>query len=747
VTWTQRVRHIPRSVVYRAVRIAIVAPGTFAIGDKLLDNPTTALFASLGSISMLLFADFGGSNSQRVKSHVALVVAGLVLVTIGTVSSSNIWVATSVSVVVSFLILFFGIVSSVVAGAQSALLLSILLPITFQGPIDSIPSRLVGWLLAGVASLLAILLVPPRKSREPLPRLTRDACLEFGGRLHALASATDEQGHPKPSTTAISSLRVTFFSAPYRPAGLSRAARSIVQIAEQLILLQSTVDHERALNSDEERAAIDVAGEALEACAALLGASHPDPSALEVWRPRLQQARDVANQAVVDAIPGALNAPRRGSQNMDRDALVALLEPSFLVQDVTRITDEIVERTIDCGVARTRTWWQHLLDLSPVNSARVRLGAHLNWRSVWLHNSIRGALGFGLTVFLADLLGVQHAFWVVFGTLAILRSNASNTGQTAVRALLGTAIGLIVGLPVVLLIGDHTTISWILLPLSFAFGALASAVFFAAGQAGFTFTLLLLFSIVGPVGLDFGLVRITDVALGCAVAVVVTLLLWPRGATANMNRALASAFDLSARYVGEAVRFSLLRGHASLTGTPPVTERTDAANAARRLDDASRQFLAERGAKGVDLAQLTSLIVAVAVLRRTADAINDIWLREDSPPSIAQSRARAQILFSQAELVGWFRQAAGALMHDAPVPPPLSSEETMSSRLLDALQDDFTEGDERQAVAAVKLLWTYDQLRSARVVGADILPAISSAAEASGKKSAWFVGSSSMAPA
>ena len=37
---------------------------------------------------------------------------------------------------------------------------------------------------------------------------------------------------------------------------------------------------------------------------------------------------------------------------------------------------------------------------------------------------MRGAIALGLAVLVADLTGVQHSFWVVLGTLTVLRSNA-----------------------------------------------------------------------------------------------------------------------------------------------------------------------------------------------------------------------------------------------------------------------------------------------------------------------------------
>ena len=48
-----------------------------------------------------------------------------------------------------------------------------------------------------------------------------------------------------------------------------------------------------------------------------------------------------------------------------------------------------------------------------------------------------------VAVFVAQRLGVQHGFWVVLGTLSVLRSNALGTGWSIVQALAGTAVGIV----------------------------------------------------------------------------------------------------------------------------------------------------------------------------------------------------------------------------------------------------------------------------------------------------------------
>ena len=150
---------------------------------------------------------------------------------------------------------------------------------------------------------------------------------------------------------------------------------------------------------------------------------------------------------------------------------------------------------------------------------------------------MRGAVALGLAVLVADLSSVQHGFWVVFGTLSVLRSNALSTGQSLVRALAGTAVGFLVGGVLVYLIGTDThACSGSLLPFAILFAGLAPAtISFAAGQAAFTLTLLILFNILAPAGWKIGFVRVEDVAIGGTVSLAVGLLFWPRGAAAALR--------------------------------------------------------------------------------------------------------------------------------------------------------------------------------------------------------------------
>jgi uncharacterized membrane protein YccC len=414
------------------------------------------------------------------------------------------------------------------------------------------------------------------------------------------------------------------------------------------------------------------------------------------------------------------------------------LEPSFRAQEMSFATSAIAQNLELAVAARRRTWWQQVLGRRPagvgsqLSSVQERAGAHVERHSVWLHNSVRGAIALALAILVAEVTGVQHSFWVVFGTLAVLRSNALNTGQNALRGLLGTVVGFIIGGALVLALGTNTVAFWCLLPFAIAFAGLApAAISFAAGQAGFTITLLVLYNVIGPAGWKIGLVRIEDVAIGCAVSFIVGALFWPRGAGSALGQALAEALEDSADYLLAAVRYGLTRCDSVVPAAPaPRDEARRAAAAARRLDDAFRGFLAERGTKRVSLPDVTTLITSVAVLRMTADAVLDLWTRDSAPAAGDRAAARSEVLDAGEALADWYRRTERALAGDGTVPDPIVHDTVADGRLLDAVHRDLSGDDGQGTATAVKMIWTADHVDALRRLQTQMLAPAGAAARA-----------------
>ena len=393
------------------------------------------------------------------------------------------------------------------------------------------------------------------------------------------------------------------------------------------------------------------------------------------------------------------SCPRRESSDRGQaqaQRVVSALDPSFRAQELSFVVTQIATNSDLAAAAERRSWVERLLGRQPeglpgrVSAVQARAGSRAERHSLWLHNSVRAAVALALAVLVADLSSVQHGFWVVFATLSVLRSNALSTGQSTVRALLGTASGFVVGGIIVYLIGTNTALLWVLLPVAVLFAGLApAAVSFAAGQAGFTLTLLILFNILAPAGWRIGLVRVEDIALGCAVSLVVGLLFWPRGAGAALGRALADAYQESSRYLARAVAYGAGLGDRDRPRpAPPYDEAAGAAAAARRLDDTFRGYLSERGSKPIPMAEVTSLITGVVGVRLAADAVLDLW-DGDGAPEGDRSAARRELLSAAEYMTSWYAHFAASLNLREPVPEPLAPDRVADGRLIDAVSEDL----------------------------------------------------------
>ncbi|MEV6741726.1 FUSC family protein [Streptomyces sp. NPDC051104] len=306
---------------------------------------------------------------------------------------------------------------------------------------------------------------------------------------------------------------------------------------------------------------------------------------------------------------------------------------------------------------------------------------------------------------------------MLLGILSVLRSNALNTGQNALRAVGGTIAGSIVGAGLLQLIGHRGTVLWFLLPLAVLLAGIAPAVIsFAAGQSSFTITLVVLFNIGQNPDWHIVLLRIEDIAIGCAVSVLVGLFFWPRGAAAAVERALGEAYTDSARYLAGAVEYAVGRcGGGAPSAELALQEGREAAAAARRLDDAFRTYLAERGQKPVPLADMTTLVTGIVGLRLAADAVLGLWQRAPQPHGEAdRAQARLVLLRPAGRVSGWYRDLAAGLGRDGSVRDPLPRSPTAEAQLVASLRRDLSDEHGRATDTAVRIVWRADHLDAAR---------------------------------
>jgi uncharacterized membrane protein YccC len=751
----------------RAGRTAIVMPSLFAVGSELIGNPTIATFAAFGSFALLLLADFTGPMSERVQSELSLGLAGAVLVCLGTLASQTPWVAAIGMAIVAFAVLFAGVVSSVLASAAPSLLLAFILPAASKAPLSDIPDRLAGWGMASAVAVVAIWLLWPAPVRDRLRPLASAACRALAARLQAdidyRLNPLDPSVHDRhvqavvDADAAVAALHESFLATPYRPTGLSTPARTVVRLVDEVNWLNAVVVKTSPLHKaiPVNHGALEVkrtAAKVLDCGAAdLLDGRSADVAALTACVAALRQALAAMQSEMTKRLPVA----RIPESSPDGDRVVEIvssLEPSFRAQELTFAVGQIatnIERTI---LADRRSWLDRMLGRQPqglpgiLSAAHERASAHLERHSVWLHNSVRGAVGLAAAIFVANLTGVQHSFWVVLGTLSVLRSNALNTGQNVLRGVAGTVIGFAIGAALLVPIGTNTIALWLLLPVAILIAGVApAAISFAAGQAGFTLTLVILFNIVAPAGWRVGLVRIEDVAIGGAVSLVVGLLFWPRGAAAALGVALSEAYSDTAAYLASAVRSAVShsgRPGGSAESRDPFEDSLLAAAASHRLDDTFRTYLGERGTKPVPISQVTGLLTGVASVRLAADAIVELWQPDAADEPGDRGTAGPELVRSAEVVQAWFDTLAGSFVGATGVPNPAPRDEVADGRLIDAVRNDLTAADGRGSATAVRVIWTGDHLDAVRRLEAGLVQPASTAIDragiSGGSRPAWW---------
>jgi hypothetical protein len=717
----------------RAGRTAIVLPAMFAVGDKVIGNAEVATFAAFGTFAMLLLVDFGGSMAERLQAQAALAIVGGVLVCLGTLASRAEWLAAVTMAVVGFGVIFAGVVSSVLAGATTALLLAFILPVSLAGPVSSLPDRLAGWGMAGGAALAAVALLWPAPARDPLRGAAITACRALAARLRSevayALSGEDRQLAPDrdhaagQADHAVSALHHAFLAVPYRPTGLSTAARMVVRLVDEvtwlnIIVVQKGPRAGRAVAHHAACAVKVAAAAVLERGADLLDVTGGNGDDLHAALASLADALASLERSATAHLPVRWVPPGSGPIAAGEQAseFITSLDPGFRAQELS-FAVVLLARNVDLtAAAERRSWRERLLGRQPaglagtLSAAQERAAAHVERHSVWLHNSARGAIGLGLAVLVAQLAGVQHSFWVVLGTLSVLRSNALSTGQNVVRALLGTAAGFIIGAALLAVIGTNMMALWLVLPLAVLLAGVApAAISFAAGQAAFTLTLVILFNIIQPAGWQIGLLRVEDIALGCAISLVVGMLFWPRGAGAALRQALAEAYADSSGYLASAVNFAMLQGDggkpAPVAGRRAERALPPAQPPAHRLDDTFRTYLAERGAKPIPLAKVTAGY-RVAALRLAADALLDLWQRDDGTTAGDLTAARTEILKTTELVTTWYDDLAGNLVSQRVPRQPLARDKAADGRLIEAVRHDLLGDDGTASATAVRMIWT-----------------------------------------
>jgi uncharacterized membrane protein YccC len=648
----------PSAALQKGVRVAVAATAGFAVGRYVVDDPQTAVFASLTPIALLGLGDVGGSLAARQRSYlVALAVAALLTV-LGTAVSEDTAAAALALGAVAFIVSLSAVGGSNVAGLGRALILVMVVSAGIPAPDSVIGERLLGVAIGGLASLAGVLVLWPGRADADFRR--RLAAVFSALAEYARSVAEDRPERERVSAAASEALdaarpyALAVVERPSGPAAVEAAQRLLTPGLRQLEEMLARVS-ERWLASPG-RELVREAAEGFARAASLLETGRgrpPDLDALEAARRRFGEE----SEARLSELLG------RGT---DREALAHAFGQGFRLRRFGALSAAV------CGQARVAAGIDAALWVPGVG-ARPRtqvdrivrlLRVHLTSDSVVVRNAARLAVALAAARALAGAFDLQHGFWVVFATLSVLRGTARGTRGSAARALLGTAIGAVIATALLLALESEAGVQVALVPLFVLVAIAGGAVSFVVGQAGFTLLIVTLFNLVAPPQWDTGLIRLEDVALGVLVGLAIGAAAWPSGPGGQLRRALGEAIRDGSRYAADVSR-ALLGGQGAQARL--IGRRDDAAGSARRAEDVFMAYLAEAVDPQADLERWSGLLERMYRLWYGAGLMYELERPQHYPcPDLSQALTRAVDELEQ----GYEASAEALIRQSGPPPPP-----------------------------------------------------------------------------
>ncbi|MGY1640661.1 FUSC family protein [Geodermatophilus sp. SYSU D00703] len=649
LAWLRR-RDPSLAAVRRAGRVTVASCVAFYACRYLVDDPTTAVYALFAAVALGGISEVRGRPAERTRVYAGSLVVGGVLVTLGTLLAVSTWTAVLGMLAVGFLVAYAGVGGPRVAGVVNGLQLFYVLPCFPPYAPDTLDQRLLGVGLG--ITLLAVadrVLWPAPAPADPAVRVA-DAAGRVAAYARVLGRELRDGGEGASaavraaSADAAAGLRLSTLPVAERPLGpgvrdrcLVRAAAAIRVVSGRLDALADAWPPSGGQHAHPATAQlVDAVGGALtEAQEALLGTGLPPTTdrleaALAAHRERRRQqllegaAEPPALRAGVSAV-----AVAEAARSLVLTVRGAVGAPA---PDPADVPEDLWFLTASTG----RLWWQ-------------RLCTHLTPRSVYLQNAVRLALGLAVARTVAGVLDLAHGFWVLLATLSLMRTSAVADRSVLVRAVAGTAVGALVTGGVLFLVGGNTVVYAWALPALMVVGLAAGPLFgVAAGQAGFTVVVALLFAQIGPANWRLAEVRFEDVLVGGLVGILIGAAVWPRGGRGELVRAAGASLQAGAAEVVAVVD--------QLTGAGRA-HPTSLGRLAALLDHTYAQYRSEPTRPGPRVDWLTVL----GVVHRMDHYSRTLRSRYPTTAPPPWPRLAAQLRTAAADVAAGYREAAAAV--------------------------------------------------------------------------------------
>ncbi|WP_312688666.1 YccS family putative transporter [Kosakonia sp.] len=185
--------------------------------------------------------------------------------------------------------------------------------------------------------------------------------------------------------------------------------------------------------------------------------------------------------------------------------------------------------------------------LSGFSDIWLRLRNNLTPESALFRHAIRMSVVLCVGYAFIQVTGLQHGYWILLTSLFVCQPNYNATRHRLTLRVIGTLIGVAIGLPVLYFVPSHEgqlVLIVITGVLFFAFRTIQ----YAHATMFITLLVLLCFNLLGE-GYEVAVPRIIDTLIGCAIAWAAVSFIWPDWRFRHLSRITEQAFNANCRYL------------------------------------------------------------------------------------------------------------------------------------------------------------------------------------------------------
>ena len=533
----------------RALRVAVVLPAVVA-SCMWAGYPLAGFLAAFAVLTILLMGDFSGPRLERFSSALWVTAAGSITLVIGSLLSDRVWWQVVAALVLGIAVTLLAVMRGFLSKSTVPLLLPFFIAAT--EPFGAAAQMFLGWWFGGVVAAVASVVLWPFFPRRVISEAVADA---LQAEADAVASfwgvgplAPEDAREAVDRTTK--RVHELFLGRLARPGSAYRRERSLMRLVEETRRMRLSLRLAyRRLPFAQSRPDSDLAittAAALADSAQLLRAQDSDLGPFH----SVQRGRGRHRQAVIDELAGLLEA---GQAAQAQSIGAASFQPRVVSLNALALTRDVAAAHMRGPLPQPTFRGEDLPVVVQASKPLTQIRAELSWRAPWMRNALRLGVALAVALFVVNQMGLERGYWVVLGTLSVLRLDLGGTRRAAAEVILGQLVGFALAVGLVFLTVDRPVLGWVMLPI------LAGVQGYLTGngpvwlqQASFTALVVQMVTISAPES-RVPLVRLEDVLIGIAVAVFVSLLIYPRGLVPQVEDALREAVRASSNYFKDTV--------------------------------------------------------------------------------------------------------------------------------------------------------------------------------------------------